>query len=106
MNEWKVGDVVVCETPFIFNKKSIIRETQTTWVLDDGTKIKKGQRKPIGENGYGARLFYSLNEPEGKKIIENMKKARMVDMLKKYEWGKFNYETLNKIVTFLNGIEK
>lgn len=106
MNEWKVGDVLVCETPFIFNKKRIIRETQTTWVLDDGTKIKKGQRKPIGENGYGVRRFYSLNEPEGEKIIENMKKASMVDMLKKYEWRKFNYETLNKIVTFLNGIEK
>ena len=60
MNEWKVGDVVVCETPFIFNKKSIIRETQTTWVLDDGTKIKKGQRKPIGENRPRPSGAYSL----------------------------------------------
>lgn len=106
VNEWAVGSVLVCETPYSFSKCSIVRETATTWVLDDKTKIKKGNRNPIGELGYGARIFYSSNETEGMRIITKMKECQMVNTLKKFEWGKLGYEKLKQVVDFLKELTK
>lgn len=106
VNEWAVGSVLVSETPYSFSKCSIVRETATTWVLDDGTKIKKGTRKPIGERGYGARHFYSTNETEGMRIITKMKECQMVNTLKKFEWGKLGYDKLKQVVDFIKELTK
>ena len=106
VNEWAVGSVLVCDTSFSFSKCSIVRETATTWVLDDGTKIKKGTRNPIGERGYGARYFYSSNETEGMMIITKMKKWQMVDTLKKFAWEMLGYDKLKQVVDFLKELTK
>lgn len=106
VNEWAVGSVLVCETSFSFSKCSIVRETATTWVLDDGTKIKKGNRKPIGERGYGARHFYSSNETNGIRIITKMEECQMVDTLKNFGWGKLGYDKLKQVVDFLKELTK
>lgn len=106
VSEWAVGSVLVCETPYRFSKCSIVRETAATWVLDDGTKIKKGTRKPIGEQGYGTRHFYSSNETEGMRIITKWKECQMVDTLKKIEWGKLGYDKLKQVVDFLKELTK
>lgn len=106
VNKWAVGSVLVCETPYGFSKCSIVRETANTWVLDDETKIKKGNRNPIGERGYGARIFYSSNETEGMRIITKMKEFQMVYTLKKFEWGKLGYDKLKQVVDFIKELTK
>ena len=67
---WNVGEILVYENSWNSGKTKIVRETPTTFVLENGDKIKKGRRFPIGEHGYGIACYYSANEPEGKRILD------------------------------------
>lgn len=38
---WKVGDILVYENFLNWGRHKIVRETEKTFVLENGTKIKK-----------------------------------------------------------------
>lgn len=100
---WKVGSRLVCSTTTVYGNY-IVRDTRTMWILNNGVKIRKGERRPVGEHGYGTRRYYSVDEDEGKKILSEIEKYKLVSALKSYPWDKCELEKLKKVVEYVRGL--
>lgn len=102
---WKIGSILVYESSLCSGRRKIIRETTSTWVLDDGIKIKKGFRNPIGERGFGTRHFYSIEEEEGKKILDSIQKESIIYWIKNHDYKNLSTDNLRKIKNYIMEIK-
>jgi hypothetical protein len=98
---WKIGDTLVFENSWIAGKTKIVRETPTTFVLENGDKIRKGRRFPIGQHGFGVECYYSTNEPEGKRILEKSIREKKIRNLSNYNWQNVSDEKIDSILKIL-----
>lgn len=95
---WKVGDTLVYENSWNRGETKIDRETPTTFVLKNGKKIKKGRRFPMGEHGYDVPCYYSINEPEGQKILARKIRHSKICKLSSFNWNKLPDEKIDFIL--------
>ena len=98
---WKVGEILVFENSCNSGKTKIVRETPTTFVLENGDKIRKGRRFPIGEHGYGIACYYSANEPEGKRILEKFIRNEKIRKLSNFNWKNLSDEKIDSILKII-----
>lgn len=98
---WKVGEILVYENSWNSGKTKIVRETPTTFVLENGHKIKKGRRCPVGVHGFDSLFYYSANEPVGKRILENFIRNEKIRKLSNCDWKNFSNEKLDSILKIL-----
>ena len=97
----KVGEILVYENSWNSGKTKIVRETPTTFVLENGDKIKKGRRFPIGEHGYGIACYYSANEPEGKRILDKFIRDGKIRKLSNCNWKNLSDEKIDSILKII-----
>ena len=98
---WNVGEILVYENTWNSGKTKIVRETPTTFVLENGYKIKKGRRYPIGMHGYGSPCYYSANEPEGKRILDKFIREWKIRKLSNCNWKNLSDAKLDSILKIL-----
>lgn len=98
---WKVGEILVFENSWNSGKTKIVRETPTTFVLENGNNIRKGRRYPIGEHGYGSPCYYSANEPVGKRILDKFIRERKICKLSNFNWKNLSDEKIDSILKIL-----
>ena len=98
---WNVGEILVYENTWNSGKTKIVRETPTTFVLENGYKIKKGRRYPIGMLGYGSPCYYSENEPDGKRILEKFIRNEKIRKLSNCNWKNLSDAKLDSILKIL-----
>lgn len=98
---WKVGEILVYEDSWSGGKTKIVRETPTTFVLENGNKIRKGRRFPIGQHGFGVAYYYSTNEPEGKRILEKSIREKKIRYLSNYNWQNVSDEKIDSILKIM-----
>ena len=98
---WKVGEILVYENSWNSGKTKIVRETPTTFVLENGYKIKKGRRFPLGMHGYGSPCYYSANEPEGKRILEKFIRNEKILKLSNCNWKNLSDAKIDSILEIL-----
>lgn len=98
---WNVGEILVYENSWNSGKTKIVRETPTTFVLENGYKIKKGRRYPIGVHGFGSPLYYSVNEPEGKRILDKFIRDIKIRKLSNCNWKNLSDEKIDSILKII-----
>ena len=98
---WNVGEILVYENTWNSGKTKIVRETPTIFVLENGYKIKKGRRYPIGMHGYGSPCYYSANEPEGKRILEKFIRNEKIRKLSNCNWKNLSDAKIDSILEIL-----
>ena len=98
---WKVGEILVYENSWNIVKTKIVRETPTTFVLENGDKIKKGRRFPIGVHGYGSPCYYSTNEQEGKRILDKFIRYGKIRKLSNCNWENLSDAKIDSILEIL-----
>ena len=98
---WNVGEILVYENTWNSGKTKIVRETPTTFVLENGYKIKKGRRYPIGMHGYGSPCYSSANEPEGKRILDKSIREGKIRKLSNSNWKNLSDAKLDSILKIL-----
>lgn len=96
-NEWKVGDeLYYAASSCYYGKNKIVRETKTTFVLDDDEKIRKGQRRLIGHE-YSC-LFYSEKSDYGKVLKQKYERFTIEKKIKIIPLELLSIEKLKKIL--------
>ena len=98
---WNVGEILVFENSWNSGKTKIVRETPTTFVLENGNKIRKGRRYPIGEHGYGSPCYYSANEPVGKRILDKFIREGKICKLSNCNWKNLSDEKIDSILKII-----
>lgn len=101
-DDWKVGDILVYNSPYLSGRRKIVRETATMWILDEGTKIRKGSRSSVGEHGYGKRYYYSIKEDEGKKINDSINSYTLSYEIAHYDFTKLTLDELKKVKALID----
>ncbi len=98
--EWKVGDELYYGSNLYYGKNKIVRETKTTFVLDDGEKIRKGNRRLIGHE-YSS-LYYSEKSDYGKVLKQKYERFTIENKLKIIPLELISIEKLKKILEIIN----
>lgn len=100
-NEWKVGDELYYSSNLsYFGKNKIVRETKTTFVLDDDKKIRKGTRWLIGHE-YSS-LYYSEKSDYGKVLKQKYERFIIEKKIKIIPLELISIEKLKKILEIVN----
>ena len=100
-NEWKVGDELYSSSNnSYFTKNKIVRETKTTFVLDNDERIRKGQRWLIGHE-YSS-LFYSEKSDYGKVLKQKYERFTIENKIKIIPLELISIEKLKKILEIVN----
>lgn len=100
-NEWKVGDELYCSSNnSYFEKNKIVRETKTTFVLDNDERIRKGQRRLLGHE-YSC-LFYSEKSDYGKVLKQKYERFTIEKKIKIIPLELLSIEKLKKILEIIN----
>lgn len=99
--EWKVGDeLYYAGSSYYYGKNKIVRETKTTFVLDDDEKIRKGERRLIGHE-YSS-LYYSEKSDYGKVLKQKYERFTIEKKLKIIPLELLSIEKLKKILEIIN----
>ena len=99
--EWKVGDELYSSSNnSYFEKNTIVRETKTTFVLDNDEKIRKGKRRLIGHE-YSS-LYYSEKSDYGKVLKQKYERFTIEKTLKIIPLELLSIEKLKKILEIIN----
>lgn len=99
-NEWKVGDELYYGSNLYYGKNKIVRETKTTFVLDNGDKIRKGMRRLIGHEY--SNYFYSEKCDYGKVLKQKYERFTIENKIKKLHLELISIEKLKKILEIVN----
>lgn len=99
-NEWKVGDELYSSSNnSYFEKHKIVRETKTTFVLDNDERIRKGNRRLIGHE-YSS-LFYSEKSDYGKVLKQKYERFTIEKKIKIIHLELLSIEKLKKIIEII-----
>lgn len=100
-NEWKVGEVLFCESGIgvkSISKNEIVRETKTTFVLNDGLKIHKGKNRVIGSDSFYAGIFYSEKCDYGAVLKRKYERNMLEKEIRSLPLSTFHVDKLKKIL--------
>lgn len=98
-NEWKVGDNLFCDGYMnAISKNKIVRETQTTFVLDDGNKIRKGNNRIIGSDSFFGGVFYSEKSDYGATLKRKYERITLEKEIRRLPLETFHVDKLKKIL--------
>lgn len=98
--EWKVGDELYYGSNLCYGKNKIVRETKTTFVLDNKDKIRKGTRRLIGHEY--SDLFYSEKSDYGKVLKQKYERFTLQNKIKIIPLELISIEKLKKILEIVN----
>lgn len=90
---------IVLQMTVISTKRKFIRETKTTFVLDDGKKIRKGQRRLIGYEF--SCLFYSEKSDYGKVLKQKYERFTIQKKINIIPLELLSIEKLKKILEII-----
>lgn len=99
--EWKVGDILFCENGIghkFITKNEIIRETRTTFVLNDGCKIRKGEYRAIGTDSFYGGRFYSEKSDYGAVLKRKYERLTIQKEIRNLPLETFHIDKLKKIL--------
>jgi hypothetical protein len=98
--EWKVGDELYCSSNSnYFGKNKIVRETKTTFILDNDERIRKGQRRLIGHE-YSS-LYYSEKSDYGKVLKQKYERFTIQNKINIMPLELLSIEKLKKILKII-----
>lgn len=99
--EWKVGDTLFCESGIgnrFISKNEIVRETRTTFVLNDGCKIRKGEVRAIGSDSFFCGRFYSEKCDYGAALKRKYERNMLEKEIRSLPLSTFHVDKLKKIL--------
>lgn len=99
--EWKVGEVLFCECGIgikSISKNEIVRETRTTFVLNNGCKIRKGEKRALGSDSFYGGIFYSEKCDYGAVLKRKYEKNMLEKEIRKLPLETLHIDKLKKIL--------
>ena len=102
VTNWKVGDTLVYEGGFTIGSTTIVRETNTQYVLANTERIKKGDNRPIGYKGaFRWPSYYHISEERGQVIYNKLVKCKKLNKLENIKWEELPIEKLDAVLKVL-----
>ena len=105
-NEWKVGDALFCIGGIgktTITKYEIVRETRTTFVLNSGEKIRKGNNRTIGSDSFCGGIYYSEKCDYGAALKRKYERLTLEKEIRGLPLETFHIDKLKKILEVSKG---
>ena len=100
-NEWKVGDALFCISGIgrtSITKYEIVRETPTTFVLNNGEKIRKGKNRIIGGDSFYGGSYYSEKCDYGAALKRKYERLALEKKIRGLPLETFHIDKLKRII--------